>query len=281
MGKFSREIMVDCSPGEAFDFLQDADHFRLMPGIREVTREGEVFLIKGEEKLPFIGLDIVSYRICIDEKKPSLLRYHTEEFMLDEHGSWELTEVDGKTRINYELEYKIPGSFLGHMVDRVLVKKKLGREIEEYLDNLRKFLVKVEDVMSKDVISAESKTPISQVTAKMDETGVRYLPVTEDGKLVGVVTDGDILARMYAQGWNFGERLVEEIMTREVKTITPETSLFRAVKLLATHKIRRLPVVKETGEVVGVISATDLEVQLGMFKKRKPRPSRIWGEVEI
>lgn len=280
MGKFSREIVVDCPPGEAFDFLQDADHFRLMPGVREVTKEKEAFLVKGEEKLLFFGLDIVSYKICIDEKKPTLLRYHTEEFMLDEHGSWELTEVDGKTRINYELEYKIPGSFLGYMVDKVLVERKLRREIEEYLDKLKRFLVRVEDVMSKGVVSVESKTPISQVTAKMDETDIRYLPVTENGKLAGVVTDGDILARIYAQGLNFGERLVEEVMTKEVKTITPETSLFRAIKLLTTHKIRRLPVVKETGEVVGVISATDLEIQLGMFKKRKPRPSRIWGEVE-
>lgn len=280
MGKFSREIVVDCPPGEAFDFLQDADHFRLMPGIREVTKEKEAFLVKGEEKLPFFGLDIVSYKIRIDEKKPTLLRYHTEEFILDEHGSWELTEVDGKTRINYELEYKIPGSFLGYMVDKVLVERKLGREIEEYLDKLKRFLVRVEDIMSKNVVSVESKTPISQVTAKMDETDIRYLPVTENGKLVGVVTDGDILARMYAQGWTSNGRPVEEIMTKEVKTITPETSLFHTIKLLTTHKIRRLPVVKKTGEVVGVISATDLEVHLGMFKKRRPRPSRIWGEVE-
>lgn len=124
--------------------------------------------------------------------------------------------------------------------------------------------MKVGDIMTKNVITVQVGTKVSEVINKMNETKVRYMPVMDGEKLVGVVTDGDILFRVYAHGLAPDEMTIEQIMTKDVITIGPELDELQAMGLLAGHHIRRLPVVKE-GRLVGIISMTDIESRIGMF----------------
>ncbi len=281
MAKIVNKVTVNCSLKDAHDFILEPSHLKLLPGVKEVAKSEEkedTFLIKGREKLPILGLESAAYKLCIDEKTPDSISYHLEGYAYEVKGGWKLSQSDGKTEIKFTMEYTIPGSIFGQFVDRVFIEKSLTEEIEKYISSLKNFLVGVEEVMTKNVISVSVDTPISEVLEKMEELNVRYIPVVEGNKLVGVVTDGDILSRMYAQGWTSGERPISEIMTKEVKSIEPQVSLFRAIRYLTSHRVRRLPVAKKTGELVGVLSVTDLEEHLGMLKKKR-RSSVVWGEV--
>ena len=84
------------------------------------------------------------------------------------------------------------------------------------------------------------------------------LPVCgQDGQLVGVVTDRDIVTRCLAAGQDPSRVPVEDIMTRELETLSPQEEVEAASARMADGQVRRLPVVEE-GRVVGVLSLADL-----------------------
>ncbi|MDP3014144.1 MAG: CBS domain-containing protein [Candidatus Subteraquimicrobiales bacterium] len=282
MAKIVKKVIINCSLKDARDFILDLHHLMLLPGVKEVTKsrkEEDTFLMKGSENLPLLGLESASYKLVIDEKKADLVSYHLDGYAYEVKGNWRLHEVDGVPEVIYTMEYDIPVPIIGRLVDKIFVEKSFAGKIDVYVSSLKSFLVKVEDVMTKDVISVSENAPISEVIEKMEKEGIRYMPVVKERKLVGVATDGDILSRMYAKGWTVGEGPISEIMTKDVKTIEPEVPLFRAFQVLSSCSVRRLPVVKTSGELVGILSITDLEDHLGLFKKSKRRPSLVWGEV--
>ncbi len=87
--------------------------------------------------------------------------------------------------------------------------------------------------------------------------GVGALTVTENGKLVGVVSERDYTRKVALQGKNSKETTVADIMTRDVITVTPSTEANACMVLMSQKKIRHLPVLEGT-EVVGLISIRDL-----------------------
>lgn len=87
--------------------------------------------------------------------------------------------------------------------------------------------------------------------------GVGALTVTENGKLVGVVSERDYTRKVALQGKNSKETKVADIMTRDVITVTPSTEANACMVLMSQKKIRHLPVLDGT-EVVGLISIRDL-----------------------
>ncbi len=270
MAKFLKEVTIDRSPEEVYDFLISVDNFRLMPGIEEVEKDKhkEMFNVAGKEKIPLVGLEAVRYEIHIDEaKRPSSIKVHTVDFMSPTQGVWKLSKIDEGTKIEYDLEYSVPGSFLGRIIDKLLMEKNMAREADEYISGVKRCLEKVEKIMTKEVVSVDSSAKVSDVTAKMEETDIRYFPVLKDGKLVGVITDGDILSKMYAFGSSSEAYPIKDLMTSDVKTVKADASVLEVIKLLKEHKIRRIPVVDENNALVGIISATDLEVHLGMLTR--------------
>ncbi len=95
---------------------------------------------------------------------------------------------------------------------------------------------------------------------------IRHLPVLEEGRLVGMLTQRDLFHAALSTALNFGEKaqkeflktvVVKEVMTDEVRTIGPEADVKEAARLLIEHKIGCLPVV-EKGKLVGIVSETDL-----------------------
>lgn len=87
------------------------------------------------------------------------------------------------------------------------------------------------------------------------DTGV--IPVAHEGRLLGLVTDRDLVTRVLAERKDPLEVKLEDIATTETITVTPDTSLSDARSMMAEHRIRRLPVVKGN-ELVGILSLGDV-----------------------
>src|SRR3954451_22912404 len=92
----------------------------------------------------------------------------------------------------------------------------------------------------------------------MRDEDVGIVPVTEGEKLVGTVTDRDIAIRVVAEGKSPETVTVGEIASRELVTIDPQQDLDEALKLMAKHQVRRLPVVEEDGRLVGIVAQADV-----------------------
>jgi CBS domain-containing protein len=91
---------------------------------------------------------------------------------------------------------------------------------------------------------------------KGEETGIA--PIVEDGRLIGVVTDHDIVIRVVAEGRDPATTRVEEVASCDLVTIDPEQSLGDALALMEQHDVKRLPVVEEDGTLVGIVAYADV-----------------------
>jgi len=117
----------------------------------------------------------------------------------------------------------------------------------------------IRDIMSTDCVTVTLKDNIYEVAVKMKENDIGFVPVVEGKRLIGVVTDRDLVLRGYAEKRS-GSASVEEVISKDVTTASPDTSVHEAAKLMARKKIRRLPVV-ENGELIGVVSIGDLAIR--------------------
>ncbi|MDZ5470664.1 CBS domain-containing protein [Bacillus sp. 31A1R] len=118
---------------------------------------------------------------------------------------------------------------------------------------------KIRDVMTKDVECCTLLDNVFEVAVKMKDLNVGAIPIVDNEKLVGMITDRDIVVRGVAEK-NPGSTKVEEIMSGEMITCTPDTSTKEAAGLMSKHQIRRLPVV-ENDKLVGIVALGDLAVR--------------------
>ena len=88
------------------------------------------------------------------------------------------------------------------------------------------------------------------------------VPVVEGGRLIGMLTDRDIVVRAVAQGLDPDTAQVGEIASTEPVTVTPDQELYDALTLMARHKVRRLPVVDDGNRLVGVLSQADVALEV-------------------
>jgi len=136
----------------------------------------------------------------------------------------------------------------------------------------------VRDVMTRNLITVDPETSFTDALKIMRENKIRRLPVLENGKLVGIVTEKDILYASPSKAttldvWELHYLLsklkIREIMTRDVVTIQEDTPVEEAAKIMVDNKIGALPVMKGD-ELIGIITETDIfKVFLEMFGARK------------
>jgi CBS domain-containing protein len=116
---------------------------------------------------------------------------------------------------------------------------------------------KIRDVMTPNPETVEADRPAIEAARQMKQADAGMIPVVQDGKLVGTVTDRDIVVRALAEGKSPESITVGEIATRELVTVQPDQDLGEALALMGRHQVRRLPVV-EGERLVGVIAQADL-----------------------
>ena len=111
--------------------------------------------------------------------------------------------------------------------------------------------MKVQDVMTDGVIPVGAEETVDVAARSLTHYNIGALPVCDSrGRLCGMVTDRDLVTRCLASGMKPEQTCVREIMTRQVISVTPQTSLEEAAQLMGNHQIRRLPVV-DAGKLRG------------------------------
>lgn len=118
---------------------------------------------------------------------------------------------------------------------------------------------KIRDIMTSQVESCSLLDNMYEVALKMKELNVGAIPIVDQDKLAGMITDRDIVVRGVAEK-HPGSTKVEDIMSHDLITVTPDTTSREAAKLMAQHQIRRLPVV-EGDKIVGIVSLGDFAIR--------------------
>ena len=119
--------------------------------------------------------------------------------------------------------------------------------------------MKVKQIMTTDVRTVSPNDTIAKAASIMGQLNVGSVPVTDNNRVVGIVTDRDIVLRSVAMGKDVNQK-VSDIMTTNVKCIDPETDVHTAADIMAENQVRRLPVV-ESGRLVGIVAIGDLAVE--------------------
>ncbi len=114
--------------------------------------------------------------------------------------------------------------------------------------------------MTRNPVFARPNETVFEAVKKMDELGVGALPVVdESGKLVGIFTERDLLRRVVAKQRAPERTLIKDVMTPNPVTIKPNESVLEALRLMAKLKVRHLPVVDDSGNLIGIVSIKDIE----------------------
>ena len=116
------------------------------------------------------------------------------------------------------------------------------------------------EIMTRELRTATRDTSLQEAAAIMRDGDVGAVPVVEDGRLVGIVTDRDIVVRCVADG-NDASTPVAEAMTTDIFSVRPDDFVFEAVRLMGDKQVRRIPVISEDGRLAGIISMADVALE--------------------
>ncbi|HET6656930.1 MAG TPA: CBS domain-containing protein [Gaiellaceae bacterium] len=118
-------------------------------------------------------------------------------------------------------------------------------------------MTQVRDVMTSNPKSCSSDASIIEAARTMSHADVGPIPVVDGDRLVGLLTDRDIVVRVVAEGRDPQSTTVGEVASSDLATVSPDENLDRALQLLAERQIRRLPVV-EGEKLVGIVAQADI-----------------------
>lgn len=126
------------------------------------------------------------------------------------------------------------------------------------------------DVMTRDVVSVSPDTKVRRAARLMIQGGFSGLPVVDDGRLVGVVSEADLLKREGSRTWMsrvlFGDEeasipeleIVSDVMSRPAETIGELATVQEAARVMTHKGYKRLPVIDKTGKMVGIMTRRDV-----------------------
>ncbi|MEL6308323.1 MAG: CBS domain-containing protein, partial [Chloroflexota bacterium] len=121
--------------------------------------------------------------------------------------------------------------------------------------------------MTENVITINRNAPISNAHRVMKQNDIRRLPVIENGKLVGIITIGDVreaspsdatTLSIWELNYLWAQLTVERVMTTDLLTVTPTTPVLDAAELMLEHKVSGLPVVGSDSTLVGILTESDI-----------------------
>lgn len=117
--------------------------------------------------------------------------------------------------------------------------------------------MKVKDVMTRSVAYINPKATITEAAQLMQKHNIGSIPVCDASGVIGIVTDRDIVVRNVAHGTDPAKLTVQDVMTSQVTTTTPDTDMDQVSQLMSTQRIRRLPVM-DKNQLVGIVSLGDM-----------------------
>ena len=118
--------------------------------------------------------------------------------------------------------------------------------------------MKVREAMHKGAEWVPPETPLAQLAKKMKELDIGSIPIGENDRLVGMVTDRDITCRAVANGKDISNLTARDVMSKGVIYCTDTEDLDDALRLMEVNRIRRLPVISDKKRMVGMLSIGDV-----------------------
>jgi CBS domain-containing protein len=129
----------------------------------------------------------------------------------------------------------------------------------------------VGDIMTRNPRFLEASQPVVNAATLMRDEGIGAVVVNDSDQLYGILTDRDIVVRVLAEGRDPAGTRVGEICSKELTTVRPTDPLRHALELMRERTVRRLPVLDESGEVVGILSLGDIALEKD--------PASVLGEI--
>ncbi|MBU4433710.1 MAG: CBS domain-containing protein [Alphaproteobacteria bacterium] len=123
--------------------------------------------------------------------------------------------------------------------------------------------MKVSDAMTSQVSTAAPTDTIRKVAQTMAHIDSGAVPIVENGKVIGLITDRDIVLRVVAEGRSFDSPVSEAMSEGDVQSILADDNLADASAKMANHQIRRLVVLDEAGKLTGILSLGDVAKDYG------------------
>lgn len=117
---------------------------------------------------------------------------------------------------------------------------------------------KIKELMTVKPRTVKSGDSVVEAAKLMKGEDAGIAPIVDGDKLVGVVTDRDIAIRVVAEGRDPQSTKVDEVASQNVVTVDPQQDLDEALRLMAQHQLRRLPVIEEDGKLVGIVAQADV-----------------------
>lgn len=123
---------------------------------------------------------------------------------------------------------------------------------------------RVEDIMTKEVITVKADTTVREAAKIMRNHGIGALVVVDDGKPIGIITERDLVKRVVAEGLPF-EVKVGDVMSKPLLTVEPNLPATSALDVMTEHNIRRVVVTDSNGNLVGILSVRDFVKRWARF----------------
>ena len=143
--------------------------------------------------------------------------------------------------------------------------------------NERGTTMTVEQIMTRDVVCCSPDDSLSRAAQLMWERDCGCIPVVQDQRVVGMITDRDCCMAAYTKGLPLHQVGVREVMAKDVKCASPREAIATVEDRMARYQIRRMPVVDDGGLVVGLLSLNDvaLAVERGGGRAGFPSESEV------
>ena len=138
--------------------------------------------------------------------------------------------------------------------------------------------MKAQEIMSRNPAYVTPETTLTEAARLMKTENVGVIPVVESNssrKLVGVLTDRDIAIRAVAEGRDGATTSVGHVMSSDVHTCTPDTSVDDVMDAMGKEQVRRIPIVDERGALVGIVAQADVVLHAKNDKKAEKTVEKI------
>ena len=117
---------------------------------------------------------------------------------------------------------------------------------------------RIREIMTSNPSTVEPDKTVVDAARIMKQEDAGVVPVTENGRLTGMITDRDIAVRVVAERKDPQSTTVREVASTDLVTVDPQQDLDEALRLMTQHQVRRLPVVEEDGRLVGIVAQADV-----------------------
>jgi CBS domain-containing protein len=119
----------------------------------------------------------------------------------------------------------------------------------------------IRDVMTPNPHTVAADATLQDAAREMKQDDIGAVLVRDNGSVSGILTDRDIVVRAIAEGRDPSSTKVSDVASSDVKTLTPDSSVEDAIRIVREQHVRRIPVVDEQGQAQGIVSIGDLAVE--------------------